>query len=210
MHSRAAILCAAAMLLAASAVPAQDKPEPAKPTMGLREGAELPGPFHPFNVANGKYENKFHSLTNEHGLNPGVLIFAQNVEAGSAKELRDLLSKLDAYIVERPKTRLRAFAVFLYNDLPDVVSDDEVRETRAEELRKLKSAEPPLQQVVLALDSAAALQKSGYDLKPNERIKVVLYDNLKVTKIYTVTDDKPLDVNAIMTEVKEKLAPFKK
>jgi hypothetical protein len=210
MYSRAVTLCAAAALLAVSAAPADDKPAPEKPRAVLRAGADLPAPFHSFNVANGKYENKFHSLTNEHGLNPGVLIFAQNVDTGNAKELHDLLKQLDDYAVDRPKTRLKSFAVFLYNDLSDVLKDDDVRDGYAEKLRTFKTGESPLQQVVLALDSAAALQKRGYDIKPNERIKVVLYDNLKVNKIYDVTDDKPLDVKAIMTEVKEKLAPYKK
>lgn len=212
MYSRAVTLCAAAALLAVTPVPADDKPAPEKPKAGLKKGADLPGPFHPFNVANGKYENNFHCLTNEHGLNPAVMIFAQNVKTDDEKELLPkLLRELDAYVVDKPKTRLKAFAVFLFSDLTDVVKDDDVRVTRAEELGKLKSAEPPLQQVVLCLDSAAALQKAGYDIDPKAQVIVVLYDKLKVTNVYTftekMTDD---DVKKIMTEVKENLAPFKK
>jgi hypothetical protein len=215
MYSRAVTLCAAAALLAVSPVRAADeKPaagKPAeKPKAALKEGADLPGPFHPFNVVNGKYVNKFHSLTNEFGLNPTVMVFAQNVDTTQKGSLSKLLQELDQYIVERPKTRLNAFAVFLFNDLPDVVKDDDVRTAHADELVKLKGAEPALQQVVLGLDSVAGLKAAGYELDPNQPVTVVLYDKLKVTKIYPKKGEKDIDVAAIMKEVKENLAPFKK
>jgi len=231
MYSRAAILCAA--LLAVSAVlaaddkpapdkpapekPVPDKPAPEKPKAVLKEGADLPGSFRPYNVANGKYEKKFHSVTNEHGLNPGVLIFAQNPKIDDQDQrLPQLLRELDKYIVDRPKTRLRAFAVFLYNDLADVVKDDDVRESHLDALGKLKSDEKqPLHEVVLCLDSAPALQKAGYEIDPQLQVVVVLYDKLKVTKIYRYSEEAKSeeakrDVEAIMTEVRTNLAPFKK
>ncbi len=211
MYCRAVSLCAAAVLLAVSVAAADDKPAGEKPQGKLKEGADLPGPFHPYNVANGKYETKFHSLTNEHGLNPGVMIFVQNVAPDTNSPLVKLLRELDTYIVEKPRTRLRAFAVFLFNDMPNVVTDDDVREAHAQELQKLKSAEPPLQQVVLALDSAGSLQKAGYDIPPSVQVRVVLYDQLKAIRIKdfnkAVTD---ADVKAIMDEVRTKLAPSKK
>jgi hypothetical protein len=210
MYSRAVTLCAAAALLAVSPVRAADEKPAEKPKAALKEGADLPGPFHPFNVVNGKYVNKFHSLTNEFGLNPTVMVFAQNVDTTQKGSLSKLLQELDQYIVERPKTRLNAFAVFLFNDLPDVVKDDDVRAAHADELIKLKGAEPALQQVVLCLDSVAGLKAAGYELDPNQPITVVLYDKLKVTKIYPKKGEKDIDVAAIMKEVKENLAPFKK
>jgi hypothetical protein len=215
MYCRALILAAAAALLAVSAVPADDeKPAPEKPKAGLKDGADLPGPFRPYNV-NGRYEKKFHCLTNEHGLNPGVLIFAQNVntedKTGDNANLPNLLRELDKYIVDRPKTRLNAFAVYLFNDMPDVVTNDDVREVHAAQLAKLKGDEPALQQVVLGLDSAPALQKAGYTISPEDQVIVVLYDQLKVAKVYTFKQAmKKMDVDAIMKEVKEHLAPFKK
>src|SRR5262245_49045078 len=213
MYSRAVILCAAAALLAVTSVPADDKPAPDKPEKSdkpkaaLKEGADLPGPFHPYNVVNGKYENKFHSLTNEHGLNPGVLVFVQNVPTSDEKSqapLVALLRDLDQYITDRPQTRLKAFAVFLFPDLADVVKDDDIREAHVQELQKLKSAEKqPLQQVVLALDSPASLQKSGYEMPPTLQVRVVLYNELKVSKVYNfekgLTD---ADEKKIMDEVK--------
>jgi hypothetical protein len=211
MYSRAVSLCAAVALLAVSVAVADDKPTSEKPKSKLKEGADLPSPFHPYNVANGKYETKFHSLTNEHGLNPGVLVFVQNVAPDTNSPLVKLLREIDTYIVDKPRTRLKAFAVFLFNDMPNVVTDDDVREAHAQELQKLKSAEPPLQQVVLALDSAGSLQKAGYDMPPTVQVRVVLYDQLKATRIKDF--DKALtdaDVKSIMDEVKTKLAPSKK
>jgi hypothetical protein len=220
MYSRAVILAAAAALLAVSHVlaaaekpaekPAGQKP-PEKPKAALKEGADLPGPFRPFNVVNGKYVNKFHCLTNEYGLNPTVIVFAQNVGTTDEKgTLPKLLRELDQYIVERPKTRLNAFGVFLFNDMPDVVKDDDVRTAHADELTKLKSAGSALQQVVLCLDSVAGLKAAGYELDPDHPVTVVLYDKLKVSKIYPKKGEKDIDVAAIMKEVKENLAPFKK
>jgi hypothetical protein len=212
MYSRAVTLSAAAALLAVSFATADDKPaaeKPAeKPKAALKEGADLPGPFHPFNVVNGKYADKFHNIINEHGLNPTVMIFAQNVDTTKPGPLPKLLQELDQYIVERPKTRLNAFAVFLFNDLADVVKDDDVRTARADQLNKLKSAEPALRQVVLCLDSVAALKAAGYELDPNAPVTVVLYDQLKVAKIYHPKEE--ANVATIMKYVKEEFAPFKK
>jgi hypothetical protein len=211
MYSR--VLTLAAALLAVSAVAADDKPAPDKPKPGLKDGADLPGLFHPYNV-NGKYEKKFHCLINEHGLNPTVMVFAQNYTAGAANDpLPQLLRKLDAYIVERPKTRLNAFAVFLYNDMADVVTADDVREAHADALGRIKSQEPALRQVVLALEGSTGLQKAGYTLSPEDQVVVVLYDRLKVKHLYAFTAAKPLtaaDVDGIMKEVTENFAPYKK
>jgi hypothetical protein len=217
MYSRVILLCAAAALLAASLVPAADEKAAAdkptdKPKAALKVDADLPGPFHPYNVVNGKYPNKFHNLTNEFGLNPTVMVFAQNVDTAQKGPLPQLLQELDKYIVERPKTRLNAFAVFLFNDLADVVKDDDVRTAHADELTKLKSAEPALKQVVLTLDGPEALKGAGYGnaIVPDHPVSVVLYDKLKVAKIYSYKDAKDIDVAAIMKEVKENFAPFKK
>jgi hypothetical protein len=221
MYSRAAILCAALLavstVLAADEKPAPDKPAPEKPTpekpkATLKEGADLPGSFRPYIVANGKYEKKFHSLITENGLNPGVLIFAQNLKLDKQDSpLPMLLRELDKYIVDKPKTRLKGFAIFLDNDLADVVKDDDVRESHIDALQKLKSDEKqPLHEVVLALDSAPALQKAGYEIDPQWQVVVVLYDKLKVTKIYRSSEEGKLDVKGIMDEVKTNLAPYKK
>ncbi len=211
MIRRVAILSIAAAFLTVCLAPADDKPAPpAKPRPTLKAGADLPGPFRPFNVVNGKYVNKFHSLTNEHSLNPGVIVFLQNVDPTKIEKTRQLLQELDDTIVDKPKTRLKAFVVFTFADLADVVKDDDVRDMHVDEVKRVAGGNKALQQVVLCLDSAAALQKAGYPLE--KPITVVLYDKLKVAgkKIYTFDSDDKVDAGAIMADVKTNLAPFKK
>ena len=200
MSLRVVIFCAALCLT--SALTADDKP-------GLKDGADLPGPFRPFHVANGKYEGRFHCPLCEHGLNPGVLVFVKNVDPANdarRKPLQALLKGLDTYIADNPKARLRATAVFLFDGLKDVVAEDDERAARAAELRKNKG---DLTQVVLTLDSLPGLQKSNYDLDPTADVVVVLYDKLKTHKVFrSVSSEK--ESEAVLAEVKERLAPVKK
>jgi hypothetical protein len=211
MYCRVVILCAAIALLAVCSAPADDKPAPDKPPEKpkgkLAVGSDLPGPFRPYNIT-GKYEKKFHCLTNDFGLNPTVMIFAQNLDTKNPGALPALLGQLDQYIVDKPKTRLNAFAVFLFNDLDNVVTKDDERGAHADDVLKLRGADKPLQKLVLCLDSAAALKSAGYDLDPAKQVIVVLYDELKVKDIRSCASEN--DVAAIMKEVKENFAPFKK
>ena len=178
---------------------------------GLTQGSNLPGPFRPFNVANSTYEGKFFCLICEHGLNPGVLIFVQNVKSVAQEApLAKLLRKLDTYALNNPKTRLRVFAVFLYADLPDMVpvndaraadAANDARVAHADELRTLQKT-TDLRQVVLALDGATNLQKAGYEIDPTAEVVVVLYDKLKVQKVFSYATGKltAADVDAILAE----------
>jgi hypothetical protein len=204
MSSRAVTLCAAVLMIAASARAADEKP-------ALKPGGDLPGPFRPYVALNGKYEGKFHCLVCEHGLNPAVLIFARDPNmTDPMAPVPKLLKGLDEYVAANPKTRLAAFAVFSFPDVNNVVTEDDARETRAAALRGQKAA---LQQVVLAIDSPARLLQSNYDIDPKAEVIVVLYDKLKIQNVYTFTPtDKPLNdagVNAVLKEVREKLAPKK-
>jgi hypothetical protein len=208
MYSRAATLCAAAALLAVAAAPAADD----KPA--LKPGAELPGPIHPFNAANGKFVGKFHCTVCEHGLDPEVLIFAHNPEfTAKAWEpfIKDLLKGIDDYAATYPRTRLHASLVGYYDDMKDVVTDNAGRIAHADDLDKLKNS-VPLQKVVLALDSLPALQKADYPLGPEAKVVVVLYDKLKVQNVYSFTKGPPdeKEAQSIVKEVREKLAPRKK
>ena len=210
MYSRSLILCAAALLTVSTAF-GDDKPASEKPKTGLKPGNDLPGPFRPYNVT-GKFEKKFHCLSDEHGLNPNVMVIVQNVSVGedNFKPVLSLLQQLDQYIVDKPKSRLNAFAVFLFNDLTDVVKEDEMRAKYVDVVTKINGTDKPLKQVVLSLDSVGALKSAGYDINPEWHVAVVLYDKLQVTNVYTAVDPSKLDGAAIMKEVKENLAPFKK
>jgi hypothetical protein len=200
MPIRVVLLCIA--LLAVHAAVADEK-------TGLKEGSDLPGPFRPFNVANGRYPGKFHCLVCEHGLNPGVLIFAQDFKvAGKDDALSRLLKDLDDYMTNNRKTRLRVFSIFLYPDLPDVVTEDDARVARAGDLRSLQK-DADLRQVVLALDGTSNLQKCGYEIDPRAGVSVVLYDRMKVQKLYSFPPGKLTaeDVKSVLAEVTGKLAP---
>lgn len=192
------------ILLLATPVPAAET----KPV--LKAGADLPGPFRPYNVVNGKFEGKFHCLVCEHALKPGVLLFVKDPRLTNAADpLPALLEQLDKYITANPKSRLGAFAVFTYPDVPDAVTSDDAREARAQSLRPLK---PRLQQVVLAIDSQQSLAKAGYDLDPQAAATVILYDKMKILNVYILKSDDEIKekLGAILTEVQQKLAPMVK
>lgn len=175
---------------------------------GLKEGSDLPGPFRPYHVVNGKYEGKFHCPVCDHGLNPGVLVFVKNLDFKNEvrwKPLQALLKGLDTYTSENPKARHRATVVFHHETLPDVVTDDDARVALAGEIRQQKG---DLAHVVLTLDSLPRLQKGQYDLDPAAEAVVVLYNQMKVHKIFRTVGEK--DVAAILAEVRERLAPVKK
>ncbi len=209
MHPRAVTLCAVAALLAAAVLRADDKPAaPPDAKPGLKEGADLPGPFRPFNVANGKNEGKFHCPLCEHGLDPGVLVFVKNADFNSAprwKPVQSLLKQLDTYVGDNPKARLMAAAVFHDDALPDVFAEDDARAARADEIRRQKG---DLTRVLLTLDGLPSLQKGNYDLDPTADVIVVLYDKMKIRKVFKGLAEK--DVAAVMAEVKAKPAPAKK
>jgi hypothetical protein len=206
MVSRLLLTASLAVLTVSSAF-ADDPPSPEK--SGLAAGNDLPASFRPFNVVNGKFEGHFHCPVCEHGLNPGVLVFANNAKLDGGP-LVSLLKQLDTYGVERPKSRLRSFAVFLYDDVKNAVTSDDERDVHAAELKKAKE-QHKIQQTVLAIDSLDRLKECGYDLDPKADLIVVLYDRVNIHRVYNFTAEKKLTdeaVRAILTDVKVRLAPF--
>src|SRR5438132_5326782 len=84
---KSVLLIAAAVVLAARALAADPAPAADKP-------AELPGPFHPYNVTGDeKYRGTYHCLVSEHGLDPVVLVFVRGDEP--CGEVKKLLAALD-------------------------------------------------------------------------------------------------------------------
>src|SRR5262245_52629352 len=81
---------------------------------GPQPGKPLPGSFHPFNVNGEKGKGKYHCLVCEYGLDPVVLVFADNPKD---PQVIDLLKRLDALVKKEQKTSyLHSFAVFLSGD----------------------------------------------------------------------------------------------
>lgn len=174
----------------------------------LKEGADLPGPLRPYNAVNGKHEGQYHCPICDHGLNPGVLVFVKNMDFNNEnrwKPLQALLKQLDTFIAETPRARLKAMAIFHDEAIKDVVTEDDARRARADELRRQKG---DLAHVVLALDSLPNLQKANWDLPPTADIVIVFHNQLKIEKIFTALTE--ADVAKVMAEIRGKLAPAKK
>src|SRR3954453_6167660 len=105
-----------ALVLAADP-PAEKKPAP------LKVGADLPGPFHPYNV-NGPAKGRYHCLVSQQGLNPGVLVLVRGTEWSAG--LKDLLRGLDGFLDKErnPSLNVGAFAVFVPEQVKDLVEED--------------------------------------------------------------------------------------
>ncbi|HXG08706.1 MAG TPA: hypothetical protein VNK04_02865 [Gemmataceae bacterium] len=192
---------------------------------GLQPGDELPGPFRPYNVT-GKFgertikelggketavEGQFHCLVCDYGLAPVAMVFVRNADLANPPEpLLKLLKELHDLVQKHRNARLGAFAVFLSDDLPDVVTDDEKRDELAKQLKDHvdKGAELALgENVVLALESKKYL--ANYPLDDNAVVTVVLYRNYKVVETLTFAKFDAINVEAVAAKVKEMVAAKK-
>jgi hypothetical protein len=206
-------LLLAGLLLAALAVPATIPS--AEITKGpLAPGKNVPGTFHPFNVtarvippeemevtddedrekekekekekAKAPYttRGKYHCLITEYDLDPVVMIFARGVDDNDA--FKDLLKKLDKACADNRQSRLRAFVVFLSDDLTNVAAQDDEREKMIARVEKLQDA-LKLSNVVLTLAAKGDLAK--YDLDDAAALTVVMYRNLRIKASRTISRD---------------------
>ncbi len=183
----------------------------------LKEGGNLPGSFHPYNVT-GPHKQHFHCPVSEHGLEPMVLIFYKNVDFSDP--LPNLLKRLDTAIDKNPDTRLGAFVTFLPDNLPDVVGSKENDpdtnskndDARLEMEKKIEqnAADMKLKHVVLGLDTKSDVAK--YQLNDDNLITVVLYVKLKIVAVYALpkSDFTDAAVEKIMTDVADKLGAKRK
>jgi hypothetical protein len=190
---------------AASQPPEKTKDAPS----GLKPGSDLPASIYPYNVTGPeKSKGKFHNLVAEYGLEPTVMIVAQGLDYGTTP-LIDLLKSLDTAIEKNPNVRLHAFAVFLTDELPNVVTDDDKREDLAPRVEDM-AKKAMLKHVVLALDSKADLEK--FDLSKTSAVTVILYNKLKVVSVHVLPKDKLTEpaVKEIMGEVAAKLGASRK
>ncbi len=169
---------------------------------GLKVGNDLPGPFHAYNINGKRFKGRFHCLVCEHGLNPAVMVIVRGTDQSADHPLRKLLPELDKYVQKYQKDRLAAFAVFLDEGLPDVVTNDEVRDGLA---KKLDEAFPALKEVVLSLAGKDDLEK--YQLDDTAEVTVVLYNRYKILAVHTFKKDKLSDgdVKSLLEEVVQKL-----
>jgi hypothetical protein len=191
------------LALTAGTAAGQTQPKDKGAPSGLKPGADLPGPLYPYNVT-GPFKGHFHDLVADYGLEPTVLIIARGLNQDPA--FAKLLTALDNAIEKNPATRLHAFVVFLSDDLPDVVANDDKREELAAKIGDLGKS---LKHVVLCLDSKKDLEK--YDLG-DAAVTVILYNKLKIVAVHSLAKGKLDDqtMNQILTEVAEKLGAKRK
>ncbi|HJT76624.1 MAG TPA: hypothetical protein VJ739_05435, partial [Gemmataceae bacterium] len=168
--------------------------EPLDP--GLRPGKDdVPGPFHPYNVVGG-HEGKFHSPLSEHGLNPTVLVFVRGTEPSAA--VVDLLKKLDALVGRYPDLRAGALAVFLSDDITDLLGEDDKREAEA---KALHDKTGDFKHVEVSLDVPADV-KDAFKLNDNAEV-TVLYCNKLHVEIARAFAKGALDAKAVQALVDE-------
>ena len=193
-----------AVTLCALAALAADPPAAKKGA--LAPGVDLPGPFHPFNVT-GPYADHFHCPVSDHDLDPGVLVFARDLDL--SPPLRKLLSGLDSAIDKNPAARLAATVTFLSDDLPNVVEDDDKRDELKAKLQDLAKS-LSLKHVVLGLDSKTDVEK--YLPDDSVAATVVLYKKFRIAAGHVLPRDQLTDarVQQILDEVASQLGAKKK
>jgi hypothetical protein len=214
-----AFLAAMALSAAADDPPAKKEDKSSKKDdTPLKAGNNLPGPFHPYNVT-GPHKQRFHCPISDHGLRPMVLIFYKNVDF--SEPLPKLLKRLDTAIDKNAETRLGAYAVFVPDDMPDVLgsSNDKDQDAnsknddaRLEWEKKIEQsgADMKLQHVVLCLDTKADVKK--YELSDENLITVVLCSKLKIASVYALpkSDFTDAAIDKIMADVADKLGAKRK
>jgi hypothetical protein len=190
-------ILAGLLLLVPSVVTAADPPADARST--LKPDSNLPGTFLPYNVT-GPAKGRFHCLISDFGLEPVVMVFARDLEATPA--LKSLLQQLDQRIAKNPAARVHAFVVFVSDDLPDALTNDDKREELAKKLDDLATG-LQLKNVVVSLDSPKDVEK--YPLG-DARTMVVLYNKFRVVSVHVLPPgDAKAEVDQIMADVGEKL-----
>jgi hypothetical protein len=196
--------CCLLLLAGACLAGADAKPKSEGGKGPLAVGANLPGPFLPYNVT-GPQKGRFHCLVSDYALEPVVMLVAR---AGGGeddlKPLGPLVEGLDSAIAKNPGARLHAFVVFLVDEKKDLVKDDDWRAEVASRYEKWAAdLKPPPRHVVLALAKGSDLKK--YGLK-DEALNAVLYKDYKVVTSHAFPREKLKEATrTILDEVKGKL-----
>jgi hypothetical protein len=211
----------ALLVLPLAARSAQEAKDPLAP------GQSVPGTFHAYNVnvvtppadeafgeePKGKskpapYSTKFkyHCLVSEYDLDPTVMLLVRGTDA--AEPLKELLKKLDKAIEDNRRfVRLRAFVVFVQDDLGNLTEDDDKRDATAKKLEAFAD-DLKLRNIVVALAARPDLEK--YNLG-DSALTAVLYKKLKIAATHRFAADK-VDlsaVEAVMSDLKAKLGAKK-
>jgi hypothetical protein len=188
-----AYLTTALILFSASAL-AADQPADAKGA--LKQGANLPGTFLPYN-ATGPFRGRFHCLISDYGLEPTILLFVRDTD--SPDSLNDLLKQIDARIDKNPVARLHAFAVFLTDNKTDLVTDNDKRDQLARKLEDLGNG-LMLKHVVLCLDTPKDIDQYGL----GEQWGLgVLYQKFRIISAHTLSKESGPEAEKLLGNIDE-------
>jgi len=195
-----------ALVLAATAASPAEKQDAKEKKPGLVVGEDLPGPFHPYNV-NGPRAGRFHCLVTQTSLDPMVMVVVRDLDFTDG--LKALEKELDSRIVKNPNVRMGSFTVFLSEEMPDVVKNDDKREELAAKLENF-AKDLDLKQVVVCLGSKKDLE--AYALDDSAWATVVLVKNYKVLAVHPLKKDALNEgmLKQIIDEVADKLGATRK
>ena len=193
-----------AMLFVLSSAMSAAALEPAESGGTLKPGSDLPGTFLPYNVT-GAHKGSFHCLISDFGPEPVVIVIVHGLEVPDP--LKDLLKQLDDRIEKNPAARLHAFVVFLSDDLPDVLTNDDRREELAKRLQDQANA-LMLKNVVVTLDSAKDVEKFTI---PDAWATTILYEKFRVVAAHAVPKADPKsELEKVLPEVDRQLQGSKR
>lgn len=166
----------------------------------LAVGQDVPGTLHPYNITvrvdptpdpmpgvkeKRSTKHRYHCLITEYDMDPVVMLVARNLDDSAG--FRSLVQSLNTLVETNGRGRLRAFIVALYDDLTDVVTQDEKRDELADRLDKW-AADTKLTGVVVTLAAPKDLAK--FKIDETAALTAIVYHKLKVVAIRSVGRDK--------------------
>jgi hypothetical protein len=180
----------------------------AQPTQAAEpDKAAQVGPIRCYNLT-GPRAGKFHCPVLGFGLNPFVLVVANDLDQAKADSpLAKLLADLDALATANPKANLGVAVIFavLKADLP-------FDETRAVPLGVLETfaKEAKIGRAILGVTKSNDPSLTAYGIEANAPLTVIVCDRLLVKNRYSFTADQSFgegDVTTILKDVSALVTP---
>jgi hypothetical protein len=188
----------------------------AKFQSGLQVGELLPGPFDAVNINGKTAKGRQHCLVCDFGLQPVVMVFAQEPAEGKDAPLMSLLRKLDEAVSRHEADEaLNACAIFLSPDAQnsaDNAGEQDPMKIVAEALarnalaKRLEERAEKLKHVVVAYFPLAG--PKDYKINPKAEVTVLVYKKHKVLANFAFPEGKMTadDVTRITKSVDETFA----
>jgi hypothetical protein len=168
---------------------------PGTASAGPKRGALLTKAFDAYTLNGDVGKGRYHCIVCEFGLDPVVLIFAQERPEGHEKALDDLLNRLDQAVARDPDHYLHAAVVFLSpaarssatetKDQQTTKAEELVQQAKArrELLARLQPLADKLKHITVAIHPEPGPE--GYPLSPKAEVTVLLYLKHQITTGFT-------------------------